>query len=274
MSSPTSYVGTSKVSSTEKYSFMATICQGAYEAMKRGATKGIVTFVIRPRNRSSGIGFGGTGGGSGLPTGVLATHPYALAGALGFGTGWARAYSEGELMMHIVALRETKAAAPKLRVRPTASAPAPQVADKPRDDAERARERATEQAWFGAPAAGQPQCRDTPASAGPGQRHDTGRFSLVDERADPAGRGEAPGGRGSHPGAGGRQGVVRRELYALIRSLGGGGDVPAKRSLLEDDEPVEERGEVGPILLEGGRECVGHDLHCPPRTRSSSTHSG
>jgi hypothetical protein len=156
MSSPTSYVGTSKVSSTEKYSFMATICQGAYEAMKKGATKGIVTFVIRPRNRSAGIGFGGTGGGSGLPTGVLATHPYALAGALGFGTGWARAYSEGELMMHIVALRETKGAAPKTPGSPIASAPVPQVADKPRDDAERARERATERAWFGAPASGQP----------------------------------------------------------------------------------------------------------------------
>lgn len=158
MSSPTSYVGTSKVSSTEKYSFMATICQGAYEAMKRGATKGIVTFVIRPRNRSAGIGFGGTGGGSGLPTGVLATHPYALAGALGFGTGWARAYSEGELMMHIVALRETKGATPKAPGTPTAKAPAPapQVADKPRDEAERARERATERVWFGAPASGQP----------------------------------------------------------------------------------------------------------------------
>jgi hypothetical protein len=155
MSSPTGYVGTSKVSSTEKYSFMATICQAAYEAMKKGATKGIVTFVVRPRNRSSGIGFGTTGGGSWLPSGVTNTHPYALAGALGFGTGMAKAYAEGELMMHVVALREVKSASPKLS--PTASAPAPHVADKPRDDAERARQQATEKAWFGAPTSRPPQ---------------------------------------------------------------------------------------------------------------------
>jgi hypothetical protein len=59
-------------------------------------------------------------------------------------------------MMHIVALRETKGAAPKTPPSPVASTPAPQVADKPRDDAERARERATERAWFGAPTSGQP----------------------------------------------------------------------------------------------------------------------
>ncbi|MGH2394927.1 MAG: hypothetical protein ACRDGH_15795, partial [Candidatus Limnocylindria bacterium] len=146
MSSPAGYVGTSKVSSTEKYSFMATICQAAYEAMKKGATKGIVTFVIRPRNKSAGVGLGTTGGGSWLPSGVTNTHPYALAGSVGFGTGWARAYAEGELMMHIVALRETKAASPKSN--PTASAPAPQIADKPRDDAERVRQQATDKAWF------------------------------------------------------------------------------------------------------------------------------
>jgi hypothetical protein len=159
MSSPATYLGTSKVSSTEKYSFMATICQGAYEAMKRGASKGIVTFVIRPRNRSAGIGLGTTGGGSWIPSGVTNTHPYALAGSLGFGTGWARAYAEGELMMHIVSLREVTTGSPKPKVVPTASAPAPQVADKPRDDAERAR--ATERAWFGAPSSEQAQARTT-----------------------------------------------------------------------------------------------------------------
>jgi hypothetical protein len=169
MSSPAGYVGTSKVSSTEKYSFMATICQAAYEAMKKGATKGIVTFVIRPKNKSAGIGLGTTGGGSWLPSGVTNTHPYAVAGSVGFGTGWAKAYAEGELMMHVVALRETKTATPKNN--PTASAPAPQVADKPRDDAERARQQATDRAWFGAPAspahlgATRPQPAPLPAPA-------------------------------------------------------------------------------------------------------------
>ncbi len=157
LSSPTSYVGTSKVWATEKYSFMATICEAAYEAMKRGANKGIVTFVIRPKNKASGFGFGGTSGGTGLPAGVTATHPYALAGSLGLGTGIASAYVQGELMMHVVGLRESgKAEAPK-----TASngsrRPVQQLADKPRDDAERAPARPTERPWFGAPDAQPPQ---------------------------------------------------------------------------------------------------------------------
>jgi hypothetical protein len=165
MSSPATYLGTSKVSSTEKYSFMATVCQGAYEAMQRGASKGIVTFVIRPRNRSAGIGVGTTGGGSWIPSGVTNMNPYALAGSLGFGTGMARAYAEGELMMHIVSLRELQTGRPKPQVAPTASLPAPHVADKPRDDAERAR--ATERAWFGAPASEQAQARRTQPQLAP-----------------------------------------------------------------------------------------------------------
>jgi hypothetical protein len=157
MSSPAGYVGTSKVSSTEKYSFMATICEAAYHAMKKGATKGIVTFVIRARNKSAGIGIGTTGGGSWLPSGVTNSNPYAVAGSLGFGTGWARAYAEGELMMHVVALREAKAEAPKGAGTASASVrPPQQLADKPRDDGERARQQATEKAWFGVPAASRP----------------------------------------------------------------------------------------------------------------------
>jgi hypothetical protein len=155
LSSPTGYVGTSKAQATEKYSFMATVCQAAYEAMKRGATKGIVTFVVRPKNRASGIGFGTTVGGTGMPSGVTTTHPYALAGALGFGTGTSQAHTEGELLMHIVGLRETEV--PKTSGAPMAGTKPPQLADKPRDDAERQPTRATDRAWFGAPASQPPQ---------------------------------------------------------------------------------------------------------------------
>lgn len=114
LTSAVSYVGTSKAEATENYSFMATVCEAAYRAMRNGATKGIVSFVIRPKNKTSGFGFGTSGGGTGFPPSVLSAHPYALAGALGFGTGISRAYIEGELIIHITSLRETpRAEGPK-----------------------------------------------------------------------------------------------------------------------------------------------------------------
>jgi hypothetical protein len=163
LSSPTGYVGTSKAQATEKYSFMATVCEAAYQAMKRGVTKGIVTFVVRPKNRASGIGFGASTGGTGLPSGVTATHPYALAGTLGFGTGTSEAFTEGELLMHIVGLRETEM--PKASGAPMASTKPQQLADKPRDDAERARGPVTDKPWFGAP--GQQPAQAAPKSPAP-----------------------------------------------------------------------------------------------------------
>jgi hypothetical protein len=150
LTSPTSYVGTAKTKASEKYSFMATVCQAAYEAMKNGATKGIVTFAIRPKNKSSGIGFGGSTGATGLGTAVTAVQPYALAGSVGFGTGWAQAFTEGELMMHVVGLRETPAETPKASASPTANAKPQPLADRPRDDVERARGPVADKPWFGA----------------------------------------------------------------------------------------------------------------------------
>lgn len=155
LSTPTSYLGTSKVSATEKYSFMATVCQAAYQAMKHGATRGIVSFVVRPKNKTAGIGFGGSAGASGVPSGVTAANPYSVAGLLGFGTGVARAYVEGELIMHITALRDTpksegpKGDASKPEALGNGNSPlgsvntgVQPVADKTRDGSERTRPQA------------------------------------------------------------------------------------------------------------------------------------
>lgn len=162
LTSAASYVGTSKAEATEKYSFMATVCEAAYQAMKNGATKGIVSFVIRPKNKTTGFGFGTSGGGTGFPPSVLSAHPYALAGALGFGTGISRAYIEGELIIHITSLRETpraegpKAAdAAKAEQGTNAGSPQPRtgpVTDDHRNssaDTDPGRPYAAEKAWFG-----------------------------------------------------------------------------------------------------------------------------
>ncbi len=162
LTSAASYVGTSKAEASEKYSFMATVCEAAYQAMKKGATKGIVSFVIRPKNKSTGFGFGTSGGGTGFPPSVTSAHPYALAGVLGFGTGISRAYVEGELIIHITSLRETpRAEGPKptdgARAEPgtnggsppPGTGPAAHDQRKSEADTDPGRPYAAEKAWFG-----------------------------------------------------------------------------------------------------------------------------
>ncbi len=162
LTSAASYVGTSKAKATEKYSFMATVCEAAYQAMKNGATKGIVNFVIRPKNKTSGFGFGTSGGGTGIPSSVTSAHPYALVGALGFGTGISSANVEGELIIHIAALREAPRAegskppdGAKAEAGTNAGSPPPGTAAAAHDqqtsqaDTNPARPYAAEKAWFG-----------------------------------------------------------------------------------------------------------------------------
>lgn len=156
LTSASSYVGTSKVQATEKYSFMATVCEAAYRAMRNGATKGIVNFVIRPKNKQFGIGFGASGGGTGFPASVASAHPYALAGVLGFGTGISSAHIEGELNMHITGLRESpRAEAQKIEPGKGASTPplgssgVEQDRQKLQAEADEKRPYAAEKAWFG-----------------------------------------------------------------------------------------------------------------------------
>lgn len=156
LTSAASYVGTSKVKATEKYSFMATVCEAAYHAMRNGATKGIVNFVIRPKNKQFGMGFGASGGGTGFPASVASAHPYALAGVLGFGTGISSAHIEGELNIHITGLHESPRAE-ALRTEPGKAAGTPGLGgssveqDRPKvqADADPKRPYAAEKAWFG-----------------------------------------------------------------------------------------------------------------------------
>lgn len=156
LTSVASYVGTSKVHATEKYSFIATVCEAAYQAMRNGATKGIVNFVIRPKNKQFGFGFGASGGGTGFPASVASAHPYALAGVLGFGTGISSAHIEGELNMHITGLRESpRAEAQRVELGKGAGTPSPgnsgpeQDRQKAQAEVEEKRPYAAEKVWFG-----------------------------------------------------------------------------------------------------------------------------
>jgi hypothetical protein len=98
------YVGTA-MATTSDGPFIAALCEAAYRAMRKGATVGMVEFSIRPKNTMVGIGFGTSGGATGLP--AAGAHPYAIAGTLGFGTGWSNQKVEGEVVLQLTALRGT-----------------------------------------------------------------------------------------------------------------------------------------------------------------------
>ena len=98
------YVGTA-MTTTSDGPFIAALCEAAYRAMRKGATVGMVEFSIRPKNTMVGIGFGASGGATGLP--AAGAHPYAIAGTLGFGTGWSNQRVEGEVVLQLTALRGT-----------------------------------------------------------------------------------------------------------------------------------------------------------------------
>jgi hypothetical protein len=102
------YVGTAMANSSDR-PFIAALCEAAYKAMNKGATLAIVDFIIRPKNTMLGIGFGTSGGATGLP--AAGAHPYAIAGVLGFGTGWSNQKVEGEVMVQLTALRADSRAA-------------------------------------------------------------------------------------------------------------------------------------------------------------------
>jgi hypothetical protein len=57
--------------------FIAALCEAAYKAMSKGGTVAVVDFIIRAKNTMHGIGFGTSGGATGLPAG--GPHPYAVA---------------------------------------------------------------------------------------------------------------------------------------------------------------------------------------------------
>jgi hypothetical protein len=109
------YVGTA-MATTSDGPFIAALCEAAYRAMRKGATVGMVEFSIRPKNTMVGIGFGTSGGATGLP--AAGAHPYAIAGTLGFGTGWSNQKVEGEVVLQLTAF-----AGPCPRLRPIPARP-------------------------------------------------------------------------------------------------------------------------------------------------------
>jgi hypothetical protein len=98
------YVGTTSVSAKDK-PWLTTLCAAAKKAMDKGASVGVVEFVIRPVNKSAGVMIGASFGGSGIAG--AATNPYALAGTLGGGLGWSNAYVQGELLMQVTGMTTT-----------------------------------------------------------------------------------------------------------------------------------------------------------------------
>jgi hypothetical protein len=123
------YVGTA-MATTADGPFLAALCEAAYQAMRKGATVGMVEFNIRPKNTMAGIGFGTSGGATGLP--VAGANPYALAGTLGFGTGWSNQRVEGEVVLQLTALHESGTASP---ASPSAAPPVSAVPPARDDDA-------------------------------------------------------------------------------------------------------------------------------------------
>jgi hypothetical protein len=113
------YVGTAMATASDR-PFIAALCEAAYRAMSHGASVGVVDFGIRPKNTMFGLGFGASGGATGLP--AAGAHPYAIAGTLGFGTGWSSQRVEGEVVVQLTALR----GAPRSSATdPAAPSPAP-----------------------------------------------------------------------------------------------------------------------------------------------------
>lgn len=134
------YVGTA-MAVTSDGPFIAALCEAAYRAMRKGASVGVVDFTIRPKNTMFGIGYGASGGATGLP--AAGAHPYAIAGTLGFGTGWSSQRVEGEVLVQLTALRypdgipvsAAEAGGPN-GARETAALPGPETAPIPATEPE------------------------------------------------------------------------------------------------------------------------------------------
>jgi len=96
------YVGSVRVEEKDGF-WIEAVCEGAKKAMDKGASEGVVEYVIRPVNRTWGIGGSASFGGSGMPAG--GANPYALAGAVGLGMGVSGAYVKGELMLTVTGFK-------------------------------------------------------------------------------------------------------------------------------------------------------------------------
>jgi len=96
------YVGAVRVEEKDGQ-WIESVCKAAVKAMEKGADEGVVEFVIRPVNRTWGVGGSASFGGSGMP--AAGANPYALAGAVGLGLGVSGSYVKGELMLSITGFK-------------------------------------------------------------------------------------------------------------------------------------------------------------------------
>ncbi len=88
----THYLGTAMSETDSDHAFVTAVCEAAYRAMEEGANMGIVTFKIRPRSKSWGVG---------LPASGAASSTGGLAGTAGMALGVSNAYVKGDLFVHI-----------------------------------------------------------------------------------------------------------------------------------------------------------------------------
>lgn len=181
------YVGTAMAVSTDG-PFIAALCEAAYRAMRKGATVGVVDFAVRPKNTMFGIGYGASGGATGLP--AAGAHPYAIAGTLGFGTGWSSQRVEGEVVVQLTALRYP-GGAPAAVVDPAPAALAGEEHTAPRQQTDTAAPPQTDTPAVPAPDPSPARAADdTPASGPPGNAADTAPSAGATTPATP----DAPAG--------------------------------------------------------------------------------
>lgn len=96
------YIGTEKMEESDGV-WLEAICKLAKKAMDKGAEVGVIEYIIRPNNRTWGVGGAASFGGSG--SSGPSANPYALAGTVGLGTGISGAYVKGDLMMRLTGMK-------------------------------------------------------------------------------------------------------------------------------------------------------------------------
>lgn len=89
---------------TKDEPYMKALCKAATKAMDDGAGVGVVSSIVKPKNKTTGVMLGASFGGSGMPAG--GANPYALAGVLGGGVGWSNTEVEGKLMIQLTGFKD------------------------------------------------------------------------------------------------------------------------------------------------------------------------
>lgn len=100
------------MASAEETPLEVVLCKAFVEAMDRGAAGVIVESAMKFRTTQWGIGFGGSAGASGMDASKI--NPYvAMAGAIGFGTGYSAVEAKGTVTVKLSLTYEDKPGAGK-----------------------------------------------------------------------------------------------------------------------------------------------------------------